>query len=138
MRPISVLLVDDNEMLAEAMQRVLSRDPRFSWRGWASSRAELIKLLTPCAADIILMDVDMPGTDSFALLREVADQRPECKVVMFSGHVRREYAEAAIDAGAFGYLSKDDDLPSICDNLERAHRGHAVMSDVVQRVLGSA
>ena len=124
-------------MLAEAMQRVFSRNPRFAWRGWASSRDELLALLAADAPDIILMDVDMPGVDPFVLLRELTSEQLLSKVVVFSGHVRRELAEAAVDGGAYGYLSKDDDLASICDNLERVHAGQPVMSQVVQRLLSS-
>src|SRR5262249_46960686 len=123
---ISVLLVDDNEILADAMQRFIGQDERFRWSGWATSRDHLMKLVAAGAPDIILMDVDMPGLDSFKLVRELASEAPTAKVVMLSGHIRREYADAAVDAGAYGYLSKDEDMTFICDSLVRAHQGHGV------------
>jgi DNA-binding NarL/FixJ family response regulator len=138
MQPLKVLLVDDNEMLVEAMQRILGKDRRFAWAGWASTREELLDRIRTDPPQIVLMDVDMPGVDSFALVRELSQQYPEVKIVMFSGHVRREYADAAVDAGAYGYLSKDDELSSICESLEMVSRGQTVLSKVVQRVLGSA
>jgi DNA-binding NarL/FixJ family response regulator len=138
MQPLKVLLVDDNEMLVEAMQRILGKDRRFVWAGWAATREELLERIRTDPPQIVLMDVDMPGVDSFALVRELSQQFPAVKIVMFSGHVRREYADAAVDAGAYGYLSKDDELSSICESLELVSRGQTVLSKVVQRVLGSA
>jgi len=137
MPPISVNLVDDNELLAEALARFLSTDPRFEWAGWAADRGQLLELLSRGRVDIVLMDVDLPGTDTFGLVRELAAREPPIRAVMFSGHVRREYVDAALDAGAYGYLSKDDDLRSICADLERAHQGQPVMSRIVRQILGA-
>jgi DNA-binding NarL/FixJ family response regulator len=137
MRPISVVLVDDNDMLAEALRRVLAKDPRFAWGGWAANREEVVRLLAGARIDLVLMDVDLPGTDTFALVRELASRQTPIRSVMFSGHVRREYVDAAVDAGAFGYLSKDDDLGSICANLVLAHGGQVVLSRIVRQILGA-
>ena len=137
MRPISVLIMDDNELLAEALHKAFERDERFTWAGWAPARPQLMALLESTPVDLLLMDVDIPATDTFAIVQEVARDYPWIKVVMFSGHVRREYAEAAVDAGAYGYLSKDEDLSTICEYLLQASAGAPVLSPVVQRVLGS-
>jgi two-component system response regulator DegU len=137
MTAIRILLVDDNEILADAMQRFISQDDRFRWGGWATGRDDLMKLLAQEAPDVILMDVDMPGLDSFELVRELAREVPASKVVMLSGHIRREYADAAVDAGAYGYLSKDEDMSLICDSLVRAHEGQGVLSPLVKRIVSA-
>ena len=132
---ISVLLVDDNALLAEAIPRVLRKDSRFEWAGWVDESGAVIERIRTLRPSIVLMDVDMPGVDTFDLVRDVVAQCPGVKVVMFSGHVRGEYADAAIDAGAFGYLHKDDEIPALLDNLEKVHKGELVMSPLVQRTL---
>ncbi len=137
MTAIAVLLVDDNELLADAMERVISQDERFRWSGWATSKAHLMSLLSSDPPDVILMDVDMPGLDAFELVRELTQEAPNTKVVMLSGHIRREYADAAVDAGAYGYLSKDEDMAFICDSLIRAHQGHGVLSPLVKRIVSA-
>ena len=135
MSEITVLLVDDNALLAESMPRVLSKDPRFAWAGWVEDSADVIERVRNCCPNLVLMDVDMPGVDTFDLVRELANHCPKSKVVMFSGHVRGEYADAAVDAGAYGYLHKDDEFPALLDNLAKAHAGQMVMSPLVQRTL---
>jgi DNA-binding NarL/FixJ family response regulator len=138
MPPIAVALMDDNDMLAEAMERFIAGDHRFVWVGAADGRDRLVDLLARTRADVLLVDVDLPGTDTFGLVRDLAAGDRPTKAVMFSGHVRREYVDAAMDAGAFGYLSKDDDLASIFDGLVQVHAGAAVFSAIVRQVLGTA
>ncbi|MEX2217288.1 MAG: response regulator transcription factor [Phycisphaerales bacterium] len=133
--PISVLLVDDNEMLAEAMPRLLARDARFEWAGWIEDPANLVETVRAKAPGVVLMDVDMPGVETFDLVKLLAAECPKSRVVMFSGHVREDYAEAAIDAGAFGYLHKDDEVGELLNNLERVSRGEVVLSPLVKRTL---
>ena len=135
MSAVSVLLVDDNDILAESMKRLLSRDDRFAWAGWIEDPSNLTEQVREAHPDVVLMDVDMPGVEPFELVRELAAATPQAKVVMFSGHVREDYAESAIDAGAYGYLHKDDDLGAILDNLQRAHKGEIVLSPLVHRTL---
>jgi DNA-binding NarL/FixJ family response regulator len=132
---ITVLLVDDNALLAESMPRVLAKDARFAWAGWVEDSAEVIERVRTVAPNLVLMDVDMPGVDTFDLVRELATKCPASKVVMFSGHVRGEYADAAVDAGAYGYLHKDDEFPALLNNLAKAHAGEMVMSPLIQRTL---
>ena len=135
MQAISVLLVDDNAILAEAFPRVLARDARFRWAGWVSNTRGLLDRIIDACPDIILMDVDMPGIDTFDIVRQITARCQNARTVMFSGHLREEYTDAAFDAGAHGYLHKDDDLATLLDNIERAHRGELVLSPLVQRNL---
>jgi DNA-binding NarL/FixJ family response regulator len=135
MSPISVLLVDDNAILAESMPRLLAKDPRFAWVGWIEDTTDLIGRIKGASPAIVLMDVDMPGVETFELVRDLFAQCPQSKVVMLSGHVREDYAEAAIDAGALGYLHKDDKIEDLLDKLERVHKGEVVFSPLVHRAL---
>ena len=135
MSAISVLLIDDNDILAASMERLLSRDARFSWAGWIENPDDLKRQVGLRRPDVILMDVDMPGVDPFELVRTVTAELPGSKVAMFSGHVRTDYAEQAIDAGACGYLHKDDELPALLENIQRVHNGEIVLSPMVQRSL---
>lgn len=132
---ISILLVDDNSILADALPRLLAMDNRFTWAGWVHDASGLEARIREVCPDVVLMDVDMPGVETFGLVRRLGETCPGTKVVMFSGHVREEYTSAALDAGACGYLHKDDDLAELLDNFERVHRGEVVLSPAVQRSL---
>lgn len=134
-RPITVMLVDDNAILAEALPFVLRNDKRFGWSGWVSNGGDVLDAVTKTAPDLVLMDVDMPNVDTFELVRRLTDACPGTKIVMFSGHVRQEYIEAAFDAGAYGYLHKDDEFPALLQSLIKANAGEIVMSPPIRQVI---
>lgn len=134
-RPVAVMLVDDNAILAEALPLVLRADRRFTWLGWVNSGADVVERVTQAGPDVVLMDVDMPNVDTFELVRRVGRCCPKTRIVMFSGHVRQDYIEAAFDAGAYGYLHKDDEFPSLLDSLLRAHAGEIVMSAPIKQLI---
>jgi DNA-binding NarL/FixJ family response regulator len=123
-----VLVVDDNDLLGEAIERWLSRSKRVRWLGWTADAPGLPALITERRPDVVLLDVDMPGVDTFALLRRMLAEFPSVKVVMLSGHVRREYIERALDSGAVGYIIKDERVPDIVELVERAAAGECVLS----------
>jgi len=136
--PIKVLLVDDNSILAEAMSRVITRDPRFQWVGWLETTNTIVDEVQGKCPSVILMDVDMPGVETFELVRLLAQKCPSAKVVMFSGHIREDFADEALDCGAFGYLHKDDEIDVLLSNLEKVNTGEIVLSPLVKRVMWRA
>ena len=101
-RPIRVLCVDDNDFVAEAIRRKLSLDPAFAWAGWLPEAKDLVKTVQQSRADVVLLDIDKPGKDSFEALAELAGAVPEARVIMLSGYVRADYIDRAVEAGAWG------------------------------------
>jgi DNA-binding NarL/FixJ family response regulator len=84
---------------------------------------------------ILLLDVDLPGSDAFALLSRLTRDFPATRVVMLSGHVRREYIERALDGGAAGYIVKDEGIPVIMELIKRSLAGEVVLSPTAKRSL---
>ncbi len=133
--PISVLCVDDNEWVAEAIERRLRRTPGFVWAGWLPSADDLPAAACERMPDIVLLDIDMPGRDAFDALRTIAERCPEVRVVMLSGHVRLDLVNRAFEAGAWGYLAKTQEMDAMLDALRRVAAGEVVMSPEVQAVM---
>ena len=129
--PIRVLCVDDNDFVAEAIQRRLRRETEFEWLGWLPDAAALIPEVRARKPHVVLMDIDMPGKDSFEALRELAAACPEARVIMLSGHVRKELIDRAFGAGAWGYVSKDADTGALLTAIRRVASGDVVMGDDV-------
>src|SRR5262245_53001407 len=90
-----VLVVDDNDLLGEAVERWLSKSQRVRWLGWTSDAPLLPGLIAERRPDVVLLDVDIPGVDTFALVRRVSTEFPSVRIVMLTGHVRREYIDRA-------------------------------------------
>lgn len=130
---IRVLCMDDNDFVGEALSRRARRQPGIEWSGWTRSADELDDAVRTNAPDVILMDIDMPGYDTFALVERLAIDHPRVRVVMFSGHARPDYAERALNAGAWGFISKDDDPDRIFDAVRMVSRGEMYLSAGILR-----
>lgn len=114
---IGVLCVDDNPHVADALRVLLGRSERFEWTGWLPTADEVRQAVRDQCPGIVLIDLDMPGKSPFESIAELAEHYPGCRVVVFSGHVSAALIDRALDAGAWGYASKNDgeeELLALC------------------------
>lgn len=131
--PAGILCVDDNALVAEALRHKLSRTPGFEWRGWLPDADALVQRAADDCPELILLDLDMPGRDPFDALAEVVELCPKVKTVVFSGHVRKDLIDRAIDSGAWGYIAKSDGEEALIDALRQIVAGEFTMSPEVRR-----
>jgi DNA-binding NarL/FixJ family response regulator len=129
---IRVLLVDDHAVVREGYRRLLERDESLMAVGEAAAMAEALMLDAQLQPDVIVLDIALPGVSGIEILRRLIARRPDARVLMFSMYQDGIYATHAMNAGAFGYLSK----ASAPDLLVRAVRtvaaGGRYMSPDVQ------
>lgn len=133
-RVIPILCVDDNPSITKALETKFSRVGSFAWKGALSRADDLLATVTREHPAVVLLDVDMPGKDPFVVLAELSQACPETKVVMFSGHVRRELVERAVESGAWGYVSKNDGENELIKAIQKAAQGELALSDEARRV----
>src|SRR5215831_11765830 len=101
---IRVLIADDHAIIRDGLKRILSLAPQMSVVGEAASGDDLLKALRDTPADVLLMDMSMPGLSGMALIRHVRSVRPDLPVLVLSMYQESQYAVLAIRAGAAGYL----------------------------------
>jgi two-component system response regulator DesR len=118
--------------MAEAMERRLAAEPRLEWVGWVSDSSEAPAHAQRKEPDVVMLDIDMPGQDSFEVLRDLVRVVPRTRVVMLSGHVRQDYIDRAIDGGAWGYLSKNESMDDLFAAILRIASGEFVLSPEVE------
>ncbi len=135
MTPIRVMCVDDNDFVAEAIRRKLSLDQDFAWAGWLPEARGLVEKVKEAKADVVLLDIDMPGKDSFEALRELAAACPSARVIMLSGYVRTDYIDRAVEAGAWGYVSKNENTETILAAIRQVSKGGFAMGSEVEAEL---
>lgn len=131
---IGVLCVDDNPLIGESLERRVAAEPSLRWLGMVcdGTRAEgVVRRLRP---DVVLMDIDMPDVDTFGLVERISQELPWVRVVMLSGHVDVGYINRALDCGAWGYLSKNEDVGLLIRCIQRAAAGEIVLSPEVEEV----
>lgn len=111
--PIRVLCVDDNFLVAEGIKIKLMLAGGFDWLGQLSDADNLVEEVRRLRPDIVLLDIDMPGRDAFEALEELNSLNLNTRVIMVSGHVRTDLIDRAVEAGAWGYVSKGEGAETI-------------------------
>jgi DNA-binding NtrC family response regulator len=119
MDAIKTLLVDDEAEFRETLLKRLAKR-RLEARGVASGEAALAALQS-FAADVILLDVRMPGMDGIETLRSIKKIYPLVEVIMLTGHASMEAAIEGMELGAFDYLMKPMDIDSILFKIQDAY-----------------
>lgn len=133
---IGVLCVDDNPLVGEALGIALREEAGLQWLGQRLSADDLVKSIEDLQPQIILLDIDMPGRNPFEALSEISRDFPDVRVVMLTGHVRRDYVDQAFENGAWGYLSKSEGASQIIESIKRVLHDEVVMSREVESALG--
>ena len=131
-RDISVFYVDDNPDVIEALHALVSRDKTYRWAGSLTNADELAAVARARRPDIVLLDVDMPGSDPFQAIRDLAAEIPETRVIMLSGHVHKDLVNRAIKAGAWGYVAKSDGERAMLDAIAEVAAGEFAMTAEVR------
>ncbi|HYM52084.1 MAG TPA: response regulator transcription factor [Candidatus Dormibacteraeota bacterium] len=115
---LRVMLADDHALVRSAVRQALDA-PDIEVVGEAATADEVLLLAPQLLPDILLLDINLPGTDGLRLLRELVPRLPETRIVMLTvSSSRRDLAEA-VRNGAAGYLTKDLSPEA----LQRAVRG---------------
>jgi DNA-binding NarL/FixJ family response regulator len=95
----------------------------------------LVEEATRARADVVLLDIEMPGRDPFEALQDLGRRCPKVKVILLSAYVRDHYVDTAIKSGAWGYLSKSDSPDTVVDAIRKASGGEFVFGPkVLERV----
>jgi DNA-binding NarL/FixJ family response regulator len=104
---VRVLLADDHRMLAEGLTNLLDREPDLEVVGSVQDGREAVRAALELEPDLVAMDLTMPGLSGIEATRQITARRPAIKVLCLSMHRERQYLQAALEAGASGYVLKD-------------------------------
>ncbi|MCR8657776.1 response regulator [Paenibacillus endoradicis] len=126
-RPISVLLVDDHEMVRIGLAAVLDTEDGIEVVGEASNGYDGIRMATSYRPDVILMDLVMEPIDGVETTRQILEVHPDCKVIVLTSFIDDSKLYPVIEAGAFSYLLKTSRATEIADAIRAAARGQSVI-----------
>lgn len=116
--PMRVMLVDDHALVRSAVRQAISA-PDIEVVGEAGTAEEALLLAPELRPELILLDINLPGTDGLRILRELGPRLPETRIVMLTVSGGRRDLLEAMRNGAAGYLTKDLSPEA----LQRAVRG---------------
>ena len=125
---IRVLVADDHPVVRTGLERILAEQSGVTVVGEASDGDEVLTLLQQVAADILLLDVSMPGPGFVPLMQELRATHPSVRILVLSVHSEDQYALRALRAGARGYLTKDHSPEELVAAVRKVYRGGRYVS----------
>jgi DNA-binding NarL/FixJ family response regulator len=133
--PISVLLVDDQELMRMAFRMVIESQPDLSVAGEAANGLEAIARVQALEPDVLLMDVRMPDLDGVEATRRIVGSGSAARVIILTTFDLDEYVYSALRAGASGFLLKDAQPADLLSAIRAVASGDAVVAPSITRRL---
>jgi NarL family two-component system response regulator LiaR len=135
-KKITILIVDDHEVVRQGLRAYLDSQPDFRVIGEASSGEEAVEAAMEYLPDVMLMDLVMSGMGGVEATRKVKDITPRTQIVVLTSYHQDEFIFPALQAGAISYVLKDVMMDDLADAIRKASRGEAVLHPrVAERVI---
>lgn len=128
---IRIVIVDDHPVVRDGLRGMFAGVPDFEVVGEAADGSQGVEVATAQGADVVLMDLRMPGTDGVTAIRQLATRGPTVRVLVLTTYDTDRDVVAAIEAGATGYLLKDSPRDELFRAVRAVHRGESVLAPAV-------
>jgi DNA-binding NarL/FixJ family response regulator len=130
MSTVSILLVEDHEVFAKALLRVLSGNQDLNVVSVVQSAEKALEELPNLQVDLVLADVSLPHMNGIDLVKEMRVNYPHLRCAVLSGHLSADYVQRALEAGAHGYMVKDNPA-GILEGIKHILTGEVYVSKEV-------
>jgi DNA-binding NarL/FixJ family response regulator len=104
---IKVLLADDHTLVRDGLRHILQSASGFEVAGEACDSASTIELTRSTGAQVLVLDLSMPGRNGIDLIRQIKEETPALRILVLTMHAEQQYAVRAFKAGASGYMTKE-------------------------------
>jgi len=125
--PITVMIVDDHEMVRNGAKGYLEVQPEISVVAETESGTDAVRLAREFIPDVVLMDLVMPGMDGVEATRKVKDISPRTQIIILTSFHDDEHIFPALQAGAISYLLKDVKASELVEAIRLASKGEATL-----------
>ena len=123
-----LLIAEDHAILREGLRALLSATPELEIIGEAEDGQEAISLARQFEPHLVLMDLNMPNTNGTEAMRAIKRNNPAIKIIALTVHKSEEYVRATLDAGAVGYVLKDDTYHDLITAISNVQKGKIYLS----------
>lgn len=129
---IRILCVDDHAFLVEGLNARFELEDDLELVGRLPNADNLVSEVKRTKADIVMLDIEMPGPDPFESLAELKRHCEDTRTIMLSAYIKDHYIDAAYKAGAWGYFCKSDDTNEIIKGIRKVASGEFALGPKVQ------
>ena len=130
---IKVVITEDNNTIREGLAALINGTPGYSCVGAFSECESFLSKIPTLAADVVLMDIGLPGMSGIDGIVKAKKMRPELNILMLTVYEDRQTVFKALCAGACGYLVKKTPPARLLDAIKDANDGGAPMSSLIAR-----
>ena len=135
---INVFIADDHALLREGLRMILSAAPDIEVVGEADNGETVLNTLPASNADVLLLDMAMPGLSGYDVLRHLMQRNHKVAVLVLSMYPEEQYALRFMKSGAVGYLSKESAPGQLLNAVRLAAAGKRYVSPTVAALLADA
>lgn len=129
---LNVFVVDDERVFLEILvKRMRKREVNAS--GFESGE-DVLEALDEDVADVVVLDVKMPGMDGIETLKEIKRRHPLIEVIMLTGHASLEVAVEGMGLGAFDYLMKPIDIDELLYKIQDAYKKKLIQEEKIKQM----
>ncbi len=123
MKPTSVVIIDDEEMLVTMLKEWVNGMPSFKVVGSANEGLDGLEVCRRHKPDIVLLDIEMPGMDGLAVARQLRRDVPDASILVLTSHLNAYCVYEVAQLGAHGYVNKTSSLKDLEDALHQVAAG---------------
>lgn len=123
-----IILADDHSILRAGIRSILDSQPNMEVIAEADNGKDALQAAIALKPDLLLSDLSMPKTNGAEAIRELKKRAPEIKVLVLTMHSSEEHIHAALNAGANGYILKDDSHNELLTGINNVLEGKMYLS----------
>lgn len=135
MRPYGVVLADDHVIFRQGVKDIIQDMKGFQVVGEAGDGLELLELLKQVHPDLVILDISMPNLRGLEATEEIKKQYPQIKVLLLTMHKKKSFVQLGLQAGADGFLLKDDADSELFRALETIKHGQVYLSPLLTGII---
>jgi DNA-binding NarL/FixJ family response regulator len=132
---IRLVIADDHPIVREGLHRIVAEHPDMTVVGEAADGDQLQELLREATADVLLLDISMPGLPFLELMQRLRTTYPHVRILVVSAHPEDQYALRSFRAGAAGYLTKNHTPSELAEAIRRVHQGTRYVTSTLAEAL---
>jgi two-component system, NarL family, response regulator NreC len=135
MRPLSIVLADDHQVVRSGLRTLLEADLGAQIVGEAADGLEAVQLVEHLQPDILIVDLMMPGLTGLEVARRVRQRSRQIGIIVLSMHAAESYVREALRAGATGYVLKESPAAEVVQAVRAAAEGRRFLSPALSERL---
>jgi two-component system, NarL family, invasion response regulator UvrY len=132
---LQILVADDHPVVRQGIMRIIEDTQDMRVTGEAENGYEVLKKVKEKNYDLILLDISMPGGDGLEVIRELKKLRPNIPVLILTIHPEKYYGLRMLQAGASGYLTKQNAPFELIEAIRKVSQGGMYISNSLAELL---